>query len=164
MKLIVRVIRYSQGKPTALVVDVGAQKTSVTALWEGMVLRKSKSLVNPAFPKTLPMMIQSLSHDGRHSYGIDETAPDRALDTDNTTSCIHRAYSSRLYKSLTHIARPLQLPPSRQLAQHPNPHNVLPTPTSRPTSPTLHGLLQIRRRRRQPLKRHIRQVCQTTNR
>ncbi|KAK5172961.1 NuA4 histone acetyltransferase subunit [Saxophila tyrrhenica] len=32
---------YSQGKATALVVDVGHQNTSVTALWEGMVLKKS---------------------------------------------------------------------------------------------------------------------------
>ncbi|KAK3698029.1 Actin-related protein 4 [Vermiconidia calcicola] len=32
---------YSQGKATALVVDVGHRNTSVTALWEGMVLRKS---------------------------------------------------------------------------------------------------------------------------
>jgi len=36
--------RYSQGKATALVVDIGHQNTSVTALWEGMVIRKSKCL------------------------------------------------------------------------------------------------------------------------
>lgn len=34
--------RYSQGKATALVVDVGAQHTSCMALWEGMVLKKSE--------------------------------------------------------------------------------------------------------------------------
>jgi hypothetical protein len=34
--------RYSQGKATALVIDVGHQNTSVTALWEGMPLRKSE--------------------------------------------------------------------------------------------------------------------------
>ncbi|KAK4542401.1 hypothetical protein LTR36_006858 [Oleoguttula mirabilis] len=32
---------YANGKATALVVDVGHHNTSVTALWEGMVLRKS---------------------------------------------------------------------------------------------------------------------------
>ncbi|TKA67587.1 hypothetical protein B0A55_08708 [Friedmanniomyces simplex] len=32
---------YGNGKATALVVDVGHQNTSVTAIWEGMVLRKS---------------------------------------------------------------------------------------------------------------------------
>ncbi|KAK3068558.1 NuA4 histone acetyltransferase subunit [Teratosphaeriaceae sp. CCFEE 6253] len=32
---------YGNGKATALVVDVGYRNTSVTALWEGMVLRKS---------------------------------------------------------------------------------------------------------------------------
>lgn len=32
---------YAQGKATALVVDVGHQNTSVTAIWEGMVLKKS---------------------------------------------------------------------------------------------------------------------------
>lgn len=32
---------YAQGKATALVVDVGHQNTSVTAVWEGMVLKKS---------------------------------------------------------------------------------------------------------------------------
>ncbi|KAK4496898.1 hypothetical protein PRZ48_011347 [Zasmidium cellare] len=32
---------FSQGKSTALVIDVGHQNTSVTAMWEGMVLRKS---------------------------------------------------------------------------------------------------------------------------
>ncbi|EMD00294.1 hypothetical protein BAUCODRAFT_372610 [Baudoinia panamericana UAMH 10762] len=32
---------YGNGKATALVVDVGHYNTSVTALWEGMVLRKS---------------------------------------------------------------------------------------------------------------------------
>ncbi|KAK3677299.1 Actin-related protein 4 [Recurvomyces mirabilis] len=32
---------YGNGKATALVVDVGHQNTSVTAVWEGMVLRKS---------------------------------------------------------------------------------------------------------------------------
>ncbi|KJX95190.1 Actin/actin-like protein [Zymoseptoria brevis] len=32
---------YSQGKPTALVIDIGHHNTSVTALWEGMVLKKS---------------------------------------------------------------------------------------------------------------------------
>lgn len=35
--------RYANGKATALVVDVGHFNTSVTALWEGMVLKKSKS-------------------------------------------------------------------------------------------------------------------------
>jgi hypothetical protein len=33
-------IRYSQGKATALVVDIGHKNTSVTALYDGMVLRK----------------------------------------------------------------------------------------------------------------------------
>jgi actin-related protein 4 len=37
--------RYSQSKATALVVDIGALNTSVTALWDGMVLQKSKSLI-----------------------------------------------------------------------------------------------------------------------
>lgn len=32
---------YAQGKATALVVDIGHQNTSVTAIWEGMVLKKS---------------------------------------------------------------------------------------------------------------------------
>jgi actin-related protein 4 len=32
---------FSQGKPTALVVDVGHQNTSVTAMYEGMILKKS---------------------------------------------------------------------------------------------------------------------------
>ncbi|KAF2717652.1 Actin/actin-like protein [Polychaeton citri CBS 116435] len=32
---------YSQGKATALVVDIGAQFTTITATWEGLVLRKS---------------------------------------------------------------------------------------------------------------------------
>lgn len=41
--------RYSQSKATALVVDIGALNTSVTALWDGMVLQKSKSLVSPSF-------------------------------------------------------------------------------------------------------------------
>jgi actin-related protein len=35
--------RYSQSKATALVVDIGALNTSVTALWDGMVLQKSES-------------------------------------------------------------------------------------------------------------------------
>lgn len=34
--------RYSQSKATALVVDIGALNTSVTALWDGMVLQKSE--------------------------------------------------------------------------------------------------------------------------
>jgi actin-related protein 4 len=34
---------YSQSKATALVVDIGALNTSVTALWDGMVLTKSES-------------------------------------------------------------------------------------------------------------------------
>lgn len=33
--------RYANSKATALVVDVGHQQTSVTALWEGMVMKKS---------------------------------------------------------------------------------------------------------------------------
>jgi len=32
---------FSQGKPTALIIDIGHQNTSVTAMWEGMVLKKS---------------------------------------------------------------------------------------------------------------------------
>ena len=36
--------RYANGKATALVVDVGHNNTSVTALWEGMVLKKSEYL------------------------------------------------------------------------------------------------------------------------
>ena len=35
--------RYANGKATAIVVDVGHFNTSVTAVWEGMVLKKSKS-------------------------------------------------------------------------------------------------------------------------
>jgi actin-related protein len=34
--------RYANGKATALVVDIGHQQSSVTAVWEGMVLKKSK--------------------------------------------------------------------------------------------------------------------------
>lgn len=41
--------RYSQSKATALVVDIGALNTSVTALWDGMVLQKSKSLMHSSF-------------------------------------------------------------------------------------------------------------------
>lgn len=33
---------YSQSRATALVVDIGARNTGVTAIYEGMVLRKSK--------------------------------------------------------------------------------------------------------------------------
>lgn len=56
---------YSQGKATALVIDVGHQNTSVTALWEGMVLKKSElPLASPVFV----MMSLYTSHDGRHSF------------------------------------------------------------------------------------------------
>ena len=48
--------RYSQGKATALVVDIGHQNTSVTALWEGMVLKKSE-LSAPFLNSSTPMMI-----------------------------------------------------------------------------------------------------------
>ena len=40
--LILTLTSYSQGKATALVIDIGHQNTSLTAIWEGMVLRKSK--------------------------------------------------------------------------------------------------------------------------
>lgn len=52
------------------------------ALWEGMVLRKSMSA--NAFHLTALLFYDDsiLSHDGRHSYGIDETVLDRAFDTD----------------------------------------------------------------------------------
>ena len=40
--------RYANGKATALVVDVGHNNTSVTALWEGMVLKKSEFRSPPA--------------------------------------------------------------------------------------------------------------------
>lgn len=42
--------RYANGKATALVVDVGHNNTSVTALWEGMVLKKSECLSLLRFP------------------------------------------------------------------------------------------------------------------
>jgi len=42
--------RYANGKATGLVVDVGHYNTSVTALWEGMVLRKSTSTRTPHSP------------------------------------------------------------------------------------------------------------------
>jgi len=41
--------RYATGKATALVVDIGHQQSSVTALWEGMVLKKSKSFIPPIY-------------------------------------------------------------------------------------------------------------------
>lgn len=71
--------RYSQGKATALVIDIGHQHTSVTALWEGMVLKKSKCAFALCFA-VLVIMMNFFSHDGRHSQiGIDEMAFDTAL-------------------------------------------------------------------------------------
>lgn len=40
---------YSQGKATALVIDIGHQNTAVTAMYEGMVLRKSELAVQLCF-------------------------------------------------------------------------------------------------------------------
>ena len=74
--------RYSQGKASALVVDIGHQNTSVTALWEGMVLKKSKFA-------DLPASLRPLYDDTNLSIttvyiatGLDETALDRAIVTD----------------------------------------------------------------------------------
>ncbi|KAK5132946.1 hypothetical protein LTR08_008309 [Meristemomyces frigidus] len=55
---------YANGKATAIVVDVGHYNTSVTAVWEGMVLRKSitKSPLAGAFLNTqLRTMFASLT-------------------------------------------------------------------------------------------------------
>jgi hypothetical protein len=41
-RLTIHIYRYSQGKATALIVDVGHLNTSVTALYDGMVLRKGE--------------------------------------------------------------------------------------------------------------------------
>ena len=71
--------RYANGKATAIVVDVGHYNTSVTAVWEGMVLRKSMSTHFLFRIVSVFMMIKHF-HDGRHSqFGIDETALDRAF-------------------------------------------------------------------------------------
>jgi len=35
--------RFAQGKPNALVVDIGATTTSVTPIWDGFVLKKGES-------------------------------------------------------------------------------------------------------------------------
>lgn len=34
--------RFSSGKPNALVIDVGANTTSVTPIWDGFVLKKGE--------------------------------------------------------------------------------------------------------------------------
>ena len=68
--------RYGNGKATALVVDVGHQNTSVTALWEGMVLKKSESCFLFAAVPCLhddPTQLTTVDI----ATGIDETALDR---------------------------------------------------------------------------------------
>lgn len=47
VKALLTFSRYAAGKASALVIDIGHYNTSVTAMWEGMVLRKSEFLVRP---------------------------------------------------------------------------------------------------------------------
>lgn len=39
------IARYGSGKASALVIDVGHYNTSVSAVWEGTILKKSKSCI-----------------------------------------------------------------------------------------------------------------------
>lgn len=89
--------RYSQSKATALVVDIGALNTSVTALWDGMVLQKSECIHSSLQGWLRHLAICTLSQGANRSFS-------------------HQC-ANDLHRLATHTS-------SGQLAQRPDSHHV----------------------------------------